>query len=401
MDLREFWAANPAAGIAFSGGVDSAALLASAVEAGARVRAYFVKTELQPEFELADARRAAAALGVGLCVLNLRALDEPEIAANGPERCYFCKRRMLLAILARAGEDGFPLVVDGTNADDIEENRPGARAVRELGVLSPLRLCGLGKAAVRALARDAGLPNWDKPAYACLATRIPAGTALQANELEAVARAEAALLALGCTDLRLRRIPGGAKLQLPAAQLARAAEMWRTLRAETVPLLGQTLLLDLTPRPSEAGEEEEKRKEEAPPLHERVCELRCNVDDMSGEEAAFALERLLAAGALDAWAESIVMKKGRPALLLSCLCRPEDEPSMTALLLRHTTTLGVRRCEMERAALTRSETRRGPVRVKVSTGGGVRREKPAFDDLAAIARREGLSLREAREKYGV
>lgn len=394
MELREFWAANPAAGVAFSGGADSSALLASAVEAGARVRAYFVKTELQPDFELADARRSASALGVGLCVLHLRALDAPEVAANGPERCYFCKRRMLLAILARAGDDGFPLVVDGTNADDDDGTRPGARAVRELGVLSPLRLCGLGKAAVRALARDAGLPNWDKPAYACLATRVPTGTALRTEELEALARAEEALFALGFTDLRVRRIPGGAKLQLPAPQLARAAAMQETLRQTLSPLLGGTLLLDLTPRPSADGP--------VPPLsQERVCELRCNVDDMSGEEAAFALELLLEAGALDAWAAPIVMKKGRPALLLSCLCRPEDEPAMTALLLRHTTTLGVRRCELERAILARSETRRGPVRVKVSAGGGVRREKAAFDDLAALARREGISLREAREKYGV
>jgi len=392
MELREFWAAHPAAGVAFSGGADSSALLASAVQAGARVRAYFVKTELQPDFELADARQAAAALGVDLCVLTLRALDSPEIAANGPERCYFCKRRMLSAVLARAEADGFPLVAEGTNADD--EIRPGMRAAHELGVLSPLRLCGLGKAAARALARDAGLHNWDKPAYACLATRVPTGTPLQAGELNALARAEETLFSLGFTDLRLRRIPGGAKLQLPAAQLARAAAMQETLRAALTPLLGGTLLLDLTPRPSE-------NRPDPPLSRERVCELRCNVDDMTGEEAAFALSLLLEAGALDAWAESIVMKKGRPALLLSCLCRPEDETAMTALLLRHTTTLGVRRCELERTVLERSETRRGPVRVKVSEGGGVRREKAAFDDLAALARKEGLSLREARQKYGV
>lgn len=392
MELKEFWAKHPAAAVALSGGVDSAALLCSAVEAGAQVGAYFVKTELQPAAALADAQAAAEALGVSLQVVALSALAEETVAANGPERCYHCKKRLFSAILTRARADGFPLLLDGTNAGDDEKDRPGMRALAELGVLSPLRLCGVGKKEARAMARAAGLALWDKPACACLATRFPRGTPLTAEGLAAVEAAEEALYSMGFSDLRLRLVPGGAKLQLPAAQLPRAAALHGRICEALAPRFGD-VTLDLTPR---GGEEEE-----TPLDRDRVCELRCNVDDMTGEEAAFALERLLEAGALDAWTQAIIGKKGRPALLFGCLCRPEDGEAMSALLLRHTTTLGVRRSEAARTVLVRSERRCGPVRVKTASGGGIRREKPEFEDLAALARAEGLSLREAREKYGL
>ena len=393
-ELTAFWREHPAAAVAFSGGVDSAAVLASAVEAGVRVAAFFVKSAFQPDFELDDAKWAAAALRVPLTVLTPPVLDHPAVAANGPDRCYHCKRLILTAIWDRAAVEGFPIVVDGTNAGDDPADRPGTQALRELEVLSPLRLCGVDKAEARAIARRAGLPNWDKPAYACLATRFPTGTPLCAGELALVERAEGFLFDRGFSDFRVRRIAGGAKLQLRADQFGKAVALREELAAGLGPLLG-TVLLDLNPRPVENTEQE------TPLRRETVCELRCNVDDMTGEEAAFAVERLMESGALDAWTQPITMKKGRPALLFGCLCRPEDEAEMTALLLRHTTTLGVRRSLCGRSSLSRTEERRGPARVKISEGGGVRREKAEFDDIAALARREGLSLREVREKYGL
>lgn len=393
-ELRNFWREHPAAAAAFSGGVDSAAVLAGAVEAGVRVKAFFVKSEFQPDFELADAKRVAELLGVPLAVIRPSVLDHPAVAANGPDRCYHCKRLIFSAIRERAEAEGFPVVVDGTNAGDDPSDRPGSRALAELGVLSPLRLCNIGKKEVREMVRQAGLPNWDKPAYACLATRFPTGMPLCVEELSRIERAEGFLFDRGFTDFRVRRIPGGAKLQFPEDQLVKAAVLRGEIVAELEPLLG-TVLLDLKPRPVEAG------AGEVPLRREQVFELRCNLDDMTGEEAAFAVERLLEAGALDAWTQPVTMKKGRPALLMGCLCRPEDERKMTALLLRHTTTLGVRRNLCERSALERMEERRTPVRVKVSEGGGVRREKPEFDDLAALARREGLSIWEIRRKYGL
>ena len=136
------------------------------------------------------------------------------------------------------------------------------------------------------------------------------------------------------------------------------------------------------------------------PEREAVWELACNLDDMTGEDIAFACETLLRAGALDVWTAAVGMKKGRPGTLLSCLCRPEDRERMTALLLCHTSTLGVRSHLWERTTLDRREETRptpwGPVRFKRAEGRGVRREKPAFEDLADIARREDLPLEHLR-----
>ena len=134
---------------------------------------------------------------------------------------------------------------------------------------------------------------------------------------------------------------------------------------------------------------------------EDVAELRCNLDDMTGEALAFAMDALRAAGALDVWSESIQMKKGRPGAMLCCLCRPEAQGALAALMLRHTTTLGVRCAPMRRYALDREaltlDSPWGPVRAKRSFGHGVERLKPEFDDLAEIARREGLTIREVED----
>ncbi len=392
MDLPRFWRAHPAAAIALSGGADSAYLLYSAVQAGAAVKAYFVQTEFQPAFERDDAQRLAAQLGVPLQVLPLEALADPQIAVNPPDRCYHCKRRLLSAILDRARADGYALLADGTNASDTAGDRPGMRALGELSVVSPLRLCGLDKQDVRRRAREAGLFTWDKPAYACLATRFPAGMPLAAEELRKIDEAEAYLRELGFSDLRLRRTPGGVRLQLPAAQLPAAAAQAAAISARLTPVFGEAVL-DLAPRP--AGE-----PPDAALVQDRVAELRCNLDDMTGEDIAFAVERLLEAGALDAWTAPIYMKKGRPAVLLTCLCPAAEARRFTDLLLRHTATLGVRRSDCGRLSLPRTVERRGPVRVKVSQGGGIRREKPEHDDLAALAQAHGLSLEELRQQLG-
>ena len=131
---------------------------------------------------------------------------------------------------------------------------------------------------------------------------------------------------------------------------------------------------------------------------EAVSELSCNLDDMTGEALAFAAERLMDAGALDVWHTPIQMKKGRPGILLTCLCRPDQESQFVDLMFRHTTTLGVRFHTLDRLALDRRELTRatpwGPVRVKRATGHGVTREKPEADDIAQIARRESLSVAE-------
>ena len=393
MELSTFFAEYPKAALAFSGGVDSAYLLWSAVNAGADVTAYFVKTEFQPQFELDDARRLAHGLGARLTVLDLQALSDPAIAANPADRCYHCKRRIFSAILNQARADGYPVILDGTNASDDAGDRPGMRALQELQVLSPLRLCGLTKAEIRRRSREAGLPTWDKPAYACLATRIPAGTPITATQLAAVEEAEQFLSRLGFSDFRVRCIPGGARLQFPERQLAAALAQRAAILERLSPLFG-AVLLDLQPRASEVPPEDGG-------LRDQVCELRCNLDDMTGEDVAFAVERLLEAGALDVWTTPIAMKKGRPAILLTCLCPAGQEERFTTLMLRHTTTLGVRCTPCSRLCLQRSVRSCGGIRIKSAEGFGVSREKPEWEDLAAIARREGLSLAEVRKQRGL
>ena len=183
MDLQQFFKENPRVAIAFSGGVDSSYLLYAALRYGARVRAYYVNSAFQPRFELEDARRLAGDLHADLRELQVDVLSSPIVTANPPDRCYHCKRVIFRTIAAAAAEDGFPVLLDGTNASDDAGDRPGMRALRELSVRSPLRECGLTKDEIRRLSREAGLFTWDKPAYACLATRIPTGQPITARDL--------------------------------------------------------------------------------------------------------------------------------------------------------------------------------------------------------------------------
>ena len=220
MELSEFFRGIPEAALGFSGGVDSSYLLYAAGQAGAQVRAYYVNSVFQPAFELADAKRLAAQLGAELTVLPVDVLADDAVAANPENRCYFCKKRIFGAIAARALEDGYTVLLDGTNASDDADDRPGMRALRELSVRSPLRECGLTKPEIRRLSREAGLFTWDKPAYACLATRIPAGERLTREKLAATERAEDLLFSLGFSDFRVRLFGGAARIQAPAGQLA-------------------------------------------------------------------------------------------------------------------------------------------------------------------------------------
>ena len=247
MTLKEFFAQHPRAAVAFSGGTDSALVLWAAKEYGADVTAYYVRSPFQPAFELADAQRLAGELAVPLKVAEVDILSVPEAAANGPRRCYHCKRALFTALRQAAAADGYELLLDGTNASDDAGDRPGMQALAELAVRSPLRECGLTKQEVRRLSREAGLFTWDKPAYACLATRVPTGTPITAEDLARVERGEEALFRLGFTDFRLRLFHGAARLQVPPEQTARAAalrqEITRALEGDF-----SAVLLDLAGR---------------------------------------------------------------------------------------------------------------------------------------------------------
>lgn len=218
MTLEAFFKENPKTALAFSGGVDSSYLLYAAVQAGAEVRAYYVKTAFQPEFEYEDAMRLAKQLGAEVTVLRLDALCDPQVAANPANRCYYCKQNIFGSIWRAARADGFTVLLDGTNASDQADDRPGMKALRELKVRSPLREAGLTKAMIREKSRLAGLFTWDKPAYACLATRIPTGEAITEEKLARTEWAESYLMGLGFSDLRVRLLGSCARVQLPKEQ---------------------------------------------------------------------------------------------------------------------------------------------------------------------------------------
>lgn len=247
MTLQDFFRANPKAALAFSGGTDSAYLLWAASQWAKDVKAYYVHSPFQPAFELSDAKRLAEELRMPMTVLEADVLSVPGAAANGPDRCYHCKTALFTLLKEAALADGYTLLIDGTNASDDAGDRPGMRALKELAVRSPLRECGVTKAEVRQRSKEAGLFTWDKPAYACLATRVPTGTAITPEALTAVEGAENALADLGYRDFRVRLFHGAAKLELTEHDFMRAAGEREAVRAALSPWF-KTVLLDCNTR---------------------------------------------------------------------------------------------------------------------------------------------------------
>ncbi len=221
MELNNYFLLYPRVAIAFSGGVDSAYLLCAAVNYAEKVCAYYVKSAFQPQFEMDDAKRMAKQLRADLTVIEVDMLQCPQITANPADRCFFCKKLIFSKIAEQALKDGFNTLLDGTNASDDPSDRPGMKALNELSVLSPLRECGLTKEEIRRRSKEAGLFTWDKPANACLATRIPTGEAITKEKLECTERAEDFLISLGFVDFRVRMAGTAARLQIPASQFER------------------------------------------------------------------------------------------------------------------------------------------------------------------------------------
>lgn len=247
MTLTQFFEEHPKAAIAFSGGVDSAYLLYAAKKCGADIRAYYVKTPFQPQFEYEDALTLAEQLQAPMTTLTLDVLQEAQIAANPENRCYFCKQKIFSAIRDQAAKDGFPSILDGTNASDSRTDRPGMQALEELDVYSPLLICGLTKQEIRQRSKEAGLFTHDKPAYACLATRIPTGTLITAELLHKTERSEEFLKNLGFSDFRIRLIGDDAKIQVTENQLSLLLEHRKKI-VDTLKQDYTSVLLDLEVR---------------------------------------------------------------------------------------------------------------------------------------------------------
>jgi pyridinium-3,5-biscarboxylic acid mononucleotide sulfurtransferase len=206
--------------VAFSGGVDSTFLLAVAKEVlGEKVLAVTATSAIHPQAESLAAAEIARALGVSHRMVPSREMDLPDFVANPSNRCYVCKRHVMAEVIRIAAEMGIAHVAHGVNVDDLGDFRPGLKAAEEMGLLAPLLEAGLTKADIRALSRRMGLATWNKPSMACLASRIPYGTAITPENLRMVEAAEDFLRGLGFAGGRVRHHGDVARIELAQRDL--------------------------------------------------------------------------------------------------------------------------------------------------------------------------------------
>jgi uncharacterized protein len=232
--------------VAFSGGVDSSFVLKIAHDClGSRAVAVTAVSPSLPGGELDEARNLAAQIGAQHEVIESYEVEDPRYLANTPARCYFCKTEVYTQLHAWAELHGFKRVVDGLNVDDLSDRRPGRQAAVEQGVISPLAQVGLSKTEIRELSKAMGLPTWDKPALACLSSRIPYGTVIQIDMLTQVDRAEGVLRQLGIRQLRVRHHGDVARLEVAPEDFARVIDQRETIH-QALRALGYTYIaLDL------------------------------------------------------------------------------------------------------------------------------------------------------------
>lgn len=209
--------------IAYSGGVDSALVMAVAHEQlGDRALACIGVSPSYPRREMQAAIKLADEWGIPYRLINTEEYLDPNYAANPNNRCYFCKSELHDQLKSIVAAEGWQVVLDGTNASDLGDHRPGITAARERNVRSPLVEVGITKPEIRALARHLGMPVWDKPAMACLSSRVPHGTAITPDLLRQIEAAEDVLVALGFAQFRVRHHDTIARIELPAEEFSRA-----------------------------------------------------------------------------------------------------------------------------------------------------------------------------------
>lgn len=204
--------------VAYSGGVDSTLVAKAAKDAlGERALCVLARSSLMPREDIDNATSLARALGLSFTTLDLDPLGMEDVACNSPERCYHCKKAIFQKLLELAKERGLGVVLDGSNADDDHDYRPGHKALEELGIRSPLKELGITKARVRSISRELGLPTWNKPARACLATRVPYGTRLDEQALRRIDAAEEVVRDAGFEHSRVRDHGDIARIEITAA----------------------------------------------------------------------------------------------------------------------------------------------------------------------------------------
>ena len=232
--------------IAFSGGVDSTFVAAAAADAlGGRALAVTGVSPSIPASEVEEASELASLIGIAHELIDTSEMDRAGYVENSPQRCYHCKTELYGLLAAMARERGFAFVLDGCNVDDTGDHRPGRVAAAEHGVRSPLIEAGLTKDEIRSLSRARGLPTWDKPAMACLSSRIPYGTPVTIEALERVGAAEAFLRSLGLRQLRVRHHDDVARIEVEAEDMARLLDAREAIVARFKELGYAYVALDL------------------------------------------------------------------------------------------------------------------------------------------------------------
>lgn len=232
--LKEIFQSMEKVLVAFSGGVDSTLLLKMARDTlgSENVLAITARSPLYPERELKEAERIVQAMGVKHLLIESNELDIPEFSKNPPDRCYYCKRKLFEELLNIAKKEGISFVVEGSTLDDDQDHRPGKTAIQQLGIRSPLKEALFTKAEVRELSKRLDLITWDKPSFACLASRFPYGEEITEDGLRMVGEAEDFLIELGFKQVRVRHYGDLARIEIYPEEMGRLMD--GVLREEVV-----------------------------------------------------------------------------------------------------------------------------------------------------------------------
>ena len=411
--------------VAYSGGTDSAYLAFAAHQAlGGDMLAVIADSPSLPRAELEAALAFTREHGIPTHILHTSELENPEYSRNDSQRCFHCKDELFTVMEAARVQLGFQHLAYGMNADDQSEFRPGQKAAALHHASAPLATAGLTKAEIRTLAREADLKVWNKPASACLSSRIEYGRPVTPENLLQVEQAEDALHRLGFPQVRVRHHGELARVEIARADLPRALDLAMldrmTAAVRAAGFLYVTLdtqgyrsgsMNDVLPvsaitgsaaneNPGSASKRQSPGTEES--RKQMIVVLETAVDDMTPEVLAHVAERALASGALDVMLASVIMKKGRPGTLVTVLCHESEAAKLQDLLLRETSTLGVRIRREQRICLERSHTTvataYGDIRVKIGTRGGEElNAAPEFEDCRSAAQTHGVAVKQVMQ----